>query len=65
MKQPPQKSTTRWEWLEARLPILNITEVCRRAGVPRHRVVDTQRGRQKLSQEDLDRIGRVIRDALE
>lgn len=52
--------TNTWDWVAKRLPLLNLNEVARQAGVPRHRIADAERGRAKLSDDDLARIIRVV-----
>lgn len=49
-----------WERLGERLPLLNVQELCRRADVPRHRIANAQRGRVRLTKEELDRIAGIL-----
>ena len=50
-----------WERLAERLPLLNVSELARQAEVARHRLVDAQRGKARLTEEELARIAGVIR----
>ena len=55
------KNALTWERLAERLPLLNVSEIARQAEVPRHRLVDAQRGKARLTEEELARIAGVIR----
>ena len=55
------KNALTWERLAERLPLLNVSEVARQSEVARHRLVDAQRGKAKLTEEELSRIAGVIR----
>lgn len=57
---PPLMTPTTWEWVATRLPLLNTAELSRRSGVPRGRIHDAKRGRQRLSQADLDKLRPII-----
>ncbi len=49
-----------WEWVAERLPLLNVSEVARRADVPYNRIYDARRGRQPISPGDLAKVVAVI-----
>ena len=54
------KSKPTWEALLKRLPLLNGTELCRRADVPRSRLLDAQRGRCSMRPDDLKKLWEVV-----
>jgi hypothetical protein len=54
------KSKPTWEALLERLPLLNGAELCRRAGVPRSRLLDAQRCRCQMRPDDLKKLWEVV-----
>ena len=50
-----------WERLAESLPLLNVSEIARQADVARHRLVDAQRGKARLTEEELARIAGIVR----
>lgn len=49
-----------WEALVEHLPLLNRAELCRRADVPKSRLVDAERGRCKIREDDLAKLWAVV-----
>ena len=56
--------TKTWEALLERLPLLNRAELCRRADVPKSRLVDAERGRCKIRESDLMKLWESINNHL-
>ncbi|MEM7789768.1 MAG: hypothetical protein AAF546_00070 [Verrucomicrobiota bacterium] len=54
------KSKPTWEALQQRLPLLNRAELCRRADVPKSRLVDAERGRSVIRPKDLKKLWAVL-----
>lgn len=55
------KSKLTWARLAKTLPLLNVSELGRQAGIPRHRFLDAQRGKARLTEEELARIAEILR----
>lgn len=52
------------QWILSRLSLLNVSELARQAGVPRHKLADAERGKGNLSEEECAAIRQVIDKSL-
>lgn len=52
----------KWELLQNKLPLFNRAELCRRAKIPKSRLVDAERGRCKIRLDDLKKLLEVINE---
>lgn len=50
-----------WERLAKTLPLLNVSELARQSNIPRHRFLDAQRGKARLTEDEIDRIAEILR----